>query len=446
MQASILPIKPFDANTGTVINFEYQGNSVIAIRCIIKENTAEATVKYDGTYTISSDASGSNANIFSMTYTVPKASSSYLENGNWYNAFILVSEKKDTSGSYVWSEMQSVGESFKCIATPSFTFVDLPTEITKASHTFTLRYSYNINTSETLRSWIINIYDTSKTVVATSNTVYEDMDANVGKTRIDNQYFVDGFNDNATYYIKAFGETENGMLLETDESSFIMHKPDDDKVHMLKAKNIECKGGIQLESNIIIIPGVQDHDGRYIYDDYGNPIMLSTRGNALIYREGFKIDNECTISIVAADIDQNETFLKMSNSVYNASTGKYSTPTMTMQLRYITGFFGTPNKEGMFELIVTDRGITTMYFSNKVSALIPEDLVQVTITRKEINKYETWLDSEFHNGYMWNLGARIVATDDRIHIKSNERATLTPEEIAKYTARQIELGYPLDFH
>ena len=442
MQASILPIKPFDAIKGTVINFEYQGNSVIAIRCIIKKNTAEATVKYDGTYTISSDASGSNANIFSMTYTVPGNSESNLVNGSYYNAFICVAENKNQSGDYNWSEMQSIGEPFRCISTPSFDFNSIPDIIETSSYSFSLRYDYNITSSETLRSWIINIYDTSKNIIASSGTVYENITQNADKTPIENTYFVDGFNDGVTYYIKAFGETENGMQLETQEYSFKRNMPKTDRFYMLRANNIACQGGIHLESFVIIADGILEHDGRYIYDDSNNPIMLSTRGNSVIYRDGFQIDGDGTISIIAADIDQNETFLSMSNSSYDEETGTYSTPTIKLEVKYIRGNFGHVDETGMFQLTVTNDDVTTVYFSNELSALIPEDLIQVTITRKRVKNN----NGNLTDSYMWDIGARLITSDDRIHAKQSELDAISQDILNKYNSREIELGYPLDFH
>lgn len=436
MQANIPNIPTFDATKGTSIDFQWYGKAAKAIRCIIKDNTASATTVYDQTYRISDDTSGSNAVIYNYSYALP---ANALTNGNWYNAFIQVSEKGgDTIND--WSDMQSTGTLFKTIATPTLQFLEFPSTMPTGNYVFTMRYSFNKDTSETMKSWVINIYDTSKSIIETTTTQYENMTANSGITTLERSFSASGFNNGVGYYIQGFAETETGMQVQTEMLSFNRETPEGDSFYILTVDNIACQGAIQCQSFVAIVDGEQPLDARYIYDDDNNAVMVSTRNNTLTYKDGFKLTGDFTISLIAADIDQGEEVMEITNSIFDHDTSRYSTPDVVIDLSYLIGYFGTPEKQGMFALEVTDRGIKTVYFSNKLPATVPEDLIQVTITRKQIKT-----KGVLTNGWMWNLGARVVDNSDIIHAKHSELNAITHKALSKYTHRQITLGYPLDY-
>lgn len=430
MQANIISIKTFDANVGGVISFDWSGYPIKKIQCIIKKNSTSEQV-YDETYE-------SNDTIFApYTYTI--GSDSGLENGTIYNAFIRVYYDTYVGETHEsgWSDYQSIGTSFKCIETPTFEFSAINTIITNSNQTFYLNYNSNTETGENLRSYIINIYNASNKVIESSGTKYH-IPTETGNTSIvlEFPYQASGFTNGTQYHIQAVGETESGMSLETDAHYFTLETPKDDQFYILQATNIACQGGIQLETYIAIVDAFLEKDmGRYIFDDEGNPIMMSTRNNVLSYREGFSLSGDFTISLIAADIDQNETILTMTDSEFERSTEISTDPTLTVELNYICGYFGIPEKKGMFELVVTENGIKTVYFSNKIDAAVPEDLIQVTVTRKAYKD----------DGGMWNLGARIVANDTRIYARHQELNVITHGALEKYTHREIQLGYPLDY-
>lgn len=433
MQANIPNIPTFDATKGTVITFFWDGNAAKAFKCTIKDNTEASAVVYTGEYRVSDDTSGSNAVIFNYEFTLPP---NKLTNGKYYNAFMQVSEDGTT-----WSDMQSTGTLFKTIATPTLRLLDFPSEMVVSNYKFTLRYSFDPDTSETLKSWYINIYDTSLNIVETNGTQYENMSANGKTTTLDRTFAASGFNNGITYYVQGFAETETGMQLHTDRMSFKRETPEGDDFYILTVDNIACQGAIQCQSFVAIVDGILPREGRYIYDKDNKAIMLSTRNNTLTYREGFKLKGDFTISLIAADMDQGEHIMDITDSVFDHDRNIYSTPDMKIELNYLIGYFGTEEKKGMFELRVTDRDITSIYFSNMLPATIPEDLIQVTITRKQI----TARNGAIGNGYMWNLGARVVASDDRIQARHKELSILTHKALGKYTHRQITLGYPLDY-
>ena len=430
MQANIISIKPFDASLGTVISFDWLGQPIDRIQCIIKDNDTSAEA-YNQTFESSSI-------IFApYTYTIP--SNSGLQNGKAYNAFIKVYvDYYDSNNQHItgWSTIQSLGTHFVCIETPDFEFSDIGTIITNSNHTFYLNYDSNTTTGEVLKSWYINIYDSSDKVIDTTGTRYYTDPVEDGTIHIELIYQTSGFASGVTYHIKAFGETESGMSIETESHYFRLEVPKDDQFYILQATNVACQGGIQLETYIAIVDAFLEKDmGRYIYDDNGDMIMLSTRNNTLSYKDGFALNGDFTISLVAADIDQNENIMNLTDSEFNRATEESTDPNLIVSLNYIKGYFGTPEEKGMFELVVNENGIKTVYFSNMIDPAVPEDMIQVTITRKAYKD----------DGGMWKLGARVVANDTRIYARHQELNVLTHKALEKYTHREIQLGYPLDY-
>lgn len=462
MQAQIISIKTFDANKGTTISFDWAGSAISKIRCIIKTNDSSEEV-YNEIYESSS--------VIFAPYTYKIPSSSGLENGKNYNAFIQVYIDKTKE----WSDIQSLGTAFKCIATPLFEFSDISSIITNSNQTFYLNYNSNKSTGEQLRSYVINIYDASNKIIDTSGTRYytppveeeeetvepeeptpteptdpeEGGDDSGGDTptpeptpvtptsiNVELVYQASGFTSGVTYHIQAFAETVSGMSLSTSVHQFTLETPKGDEFYILDATNIACQGGIQLETYIAIVDAFfEKHDGRYIVDNDGNAIMMSTRNNTLSYREGFKLSGDFTISMIAADIDQNENILTLSDKQFDRDDDTFTDPKLIVKLFYICGKIGTPEPVGVFELQVIEDGVKTVYFSNQIPAAIPEDLIRVNIVRSHYKD----------DGALWNLAAHVITSDDRIYARHQELNVLTHNALGKYTHREIQLGYPLDY-
>ena len=226
------------------------------------------------------------------------------------------------------------------------------------------------------------------------------------------------------------------MSLSTSVHQFTLETPKGDEFYILDATNIACQGGIQLETYIAIVDAFfEKHDGRYIVDNDGNAIMMSTRNNTLSYREGFKLSGDFTISMIAADIDQNENILTLSDKQFDRDDDTFTDPKLIVKLFYICGKIGTPEPVGVFELQVIEDGVKTVYFSNQIPAAIPEDLIRVNIVRSHYKD----------DGALWNLAAHVITSDDRIYARHQELNVLTHNALGKYTHREIQLGYPLDY-
>ena len=236
MQANIINIKTFDATVGTDISFDWSGEAITKINCVIKTNDSNSTEVYNETYE-------SNNIIFApYKYTIP--ANSGLENGNTYNAFlrVYVDVWINEEHKQYWSDFQSLGTSFKCISTPTFEFSEISTIITNSNQTFYLNYGSNTTTGENLKSWLINIYDPSNNVVDTTGTRYYTGTPSSETISVELLYQTSGFASGVTYHIKAFGETESGMSIETESHYFRLEVPKDDQFYILQATNIACQG------------------------------------------------------------------------------------------------------------------------------------------------------------------------------------------------------------
>ena len=130
MQASIYNIKPFDANYGTKIQFNWGGNLVFAYRCIIVDNDDPDLNNpiYDQYVT-------SMKLEHDLDPTKTEEGKSFYNNKK-YIAYITVFDDKGNE-----SELQTFGQLFQCIKTPIFEFINIANNgvINASSYTFQMK-------------------------------------------------------------------------------------------------------------------------------------------------------------------------------------------------------------------------------------------------------------------------------------------------------------------
>ena len=343
IQVSIYSITPFDAESGTAIQFRWDGNMAFKNRCIIKDNDTYTTV-YD--HTIDSFESCHPLDLSMFT--------SPLINGRKYLAYIIVYDRNGIA-----SDIQSTGTLFLCLKTPTFLFSDLPPDNMLTSSTQTLTLSYSQENGELLNEWSITIYSMSRTEVSSSGSKYS----------LDNlEYTFSGFVNNTDYYIRAEGKTENGMPVDTGYIPVKVRYDANGIFSLLQPVNIAEKGVINLTCNIVSAEGDLIKDGIYIHDT-----CLDLRDNVLEYNRGFNLMNDFSLAFVFYGARFNQCICKFSAADAQALSGR---------IFCRIGRFGSMDFKICYELQLKSHGMAITHFSNQIDIPKDHDLIGLLVVRK----------------------------------------------------------------
>lgn len=235
----LLNTLPFDATKDHTLQFAYSGSQIFAHRVVVKNNDTMDVV-YD-----------KKTSSMSMFATIP---ANTLTNGVTYNFQISVFDYEDTE-----SPLSNV-VILKCFLTPTFEFAN----VTEAS---TIRNSYldaELNyycedETEALNAYTVTLYDTNQTsVVFDSGTKYLNDGLKVTIT---------GLTDDTTYYIRATGQTLNGMELDTGFIQIMCDYIKSDLFLAFRADNLPEEGSVRLSSNFVLIEGKSNHEELIYIDD-----------------------------------------------------------------------------------------------------------------------------------------------------------------------------------
>lgn len=343
MQAIIYRITPFDAAIGATIKYNWVGNQQFKNRCIIKKNSSNEVV-YDNT-----------SDTFKLEHVINLSVAS-LENGKKYNAYITVFDKDN-----VESDIQALGSSFMCLKTPEFKFTNITDGqvIFSSSYGFTLNYSQE--NGELLDSWSISIYNKGHSLLSTSNVQYDTENLT---------YTFSGFSNKNEYYARGTGQTINGMSLDTGYVGISVTYDIRDVFSLLEPTNLADIGAIHIRSNIISSEGhLHTTPGVYI----GNE-CLDLRNNTLTYSEGFQFADDFSLVCVFYGMEPNQEIIHFYGEDPDVLTG---------MVIYRTGRFGTGAFQSCFELRIVSCGITSVFYSNKLSLLSPSGVVDLCVSRRE---------------------------------------------------------------
>lgn len=265
MYATIHPISPFSAIAGTNIQFTWNGNQIFKVRCLIKDNESGDTV-YDNTVSM-------------MKQYYPLPSDSGLVNGRYYVAFITVF---DIDG--VESDVQSIGTPFYCLSTPTFSLSISDGDVIRSS-TYSADLTYAQNENEELNSYTITLYTYQKTQLQSSGIVYSTTAPSYLLTDLENA---------TQYYVRATGQTVNGIHLDTGYILFSVAYTQAQVWTPLELNNLPDIGAIEIRSNIVSALGVApDTEVVYIDNKY-----VDLRNNSVTYDVGFEVAGNFSKAVV----------------------------------------------------------------------------------------------------------------------------------------------------
>ena len=325
MYATIHTIAPFDSSVGTNINFTWSGNQIYKVRCIVKNNTTGITV-YDNT-------------IDTMKQVYPLPSDSGLINGIKYIAYITVFDVDNNE-----STIQNIGTPFYCFTTPTFNLSVSNGDIIRAS-SYSIGLTYSQVESELLNWFNITLYSYQKTLVDSSSQIYDTSDLS---------YIVSNLQNATQYYIRATGETVNGMSLDTGYILVTVSYTTAQIFSKLELNNISETGAIEIKTHIISAEGVPEKEVIYIDGE-----QADLQDNSVMFDEGYEVDGDFTKIFKFSRPKRNKVIIEFG-----------TTDKLNVKIYYRQGSYSDSNGEkGYFELVANSCGINYISNSNYVDIL-----------------------------------------------------------------------------
>lgn len=290
-------IKPFDALYDQIISFSWGGNQAFGNRIIIYDRDTMNTV-YD--HTVKS---------FSYSHTLP---ANTLENGKCYVVQCQVYDAE-------WIEsVMSDRYFFYTFKTPVFIFDEIPGNRIRNS-SYSASVTYYQEDFELLHSFQFSIYDSSKTLLNESETMYD----------TDNLFYTyKGLQNDTEYLIRCCGITVNGMDVDTGYVKIFVSYEAPGIYSRLYADCDYENGCVNYHTNINIIQPSEAGDRDFSFEN--SKIILSDK--ILIYDEGFHIENDFTLKLNGTELFRNgdiitlkndKTWLKITALIYEDNCIRY---------------------------------------------------------------------------------------------------------------------------
>lgn len=282
-------VPAWDVATGYTFTFNVtSGDQVTGNTLYIRDNTTNQVVFQQAVTS------------FRYENTVPPNAS--LTNGKYYNAYIT------TTNAAGQTSPQSNVIQFYCYSAPTMQFTNVIDGGTVGDSTFAPIVEYNQAQGEMLNSYIINLYNFSQVVVATSGVQY------VGSTSslpIQLSYPFSGLEDNTIYYVSCSGVTVNNTQVTTGLVQFTASYITPSGYTKLGLINNCDEGYITVSSNVVLIDGIANPDPPTYIDN--DAVDLKVKDSWVMWNDGFDIVGDFTIQLWMKEPNINTMLMKLEN-------------------------------------------------------------------------------------------------------------------------------------
>lgn len=269
---SVYKIIPFDESIGTTVNISWNGRQQKENILKIKQQGSEEDI-YDEHYAS-----------FKGVHVIPPEAG--LVNGRVYEARVAIIDMDDDQSLF------SDPITFRCFTTPVFLFNGLSpstdNEVTNSEIELNLAYSQA--ESELLNTWTASLYDIQKNLLDSKTNI---------RASTSMSYIFSGLANMTTYYVRATGETVNGLLVDTGYYKIVVAHDDPAAFFNLVIENAPDDGSIYITSNAITITGHSEHEVEYVEDVGGIPYAADLIDNSVVFEEGFELNEDFIIYIRA---------------------------------------------------------------------------------------------------------------------------------------------------
>lgn len=261
---SIAAIQPFDPLYEQNIDFYYEDNQVYKNRVVIIDNQSNTTV-YDKTQ----ESMRSYVTIPAKTLIAGKQ---YLIQ---VQVFDINNNHSNLSDAVL----------FQCFSTPLLSFIEITDEEIYRNASINLNLSYSQAENEQIKDYQFVLYTENKIIESISEVFYSSTLS---------PYTFYSLKNNTKYYIRAYGETVNGMKMDTGYVAINIQYNQIPANIAFQLTNEYNKGYIQIETNILS-PGYELENDNYEFKD-GCVIL---KNNSLTYNEGFEITDDFSLFVSA---------------------------------------------------------------------------------------------------------------------------------------------------
>lgn len=242
-------IAPFNPTKDYMVSFLYEDNQITKNRAVIYDVETYKKI-YD-----------SEQVRMSLLHNIP---ANTLKDGGKYAIEIQVFDSNGDSSNF--SEQRI----FYCLTDPIFKINNI-NNVIKTSN-LSLSVSYSQAKGENIKNFQFLLYDSTYTLINSSPIFY---------SLTNNEYTFGSLDNTTTYYVKAVGETENGILLDTGYIKFITDYSVLPGNTVFTLENNYNDGYISIVSNIkdikYLAQGCTISDG-----------VLTIENGYLDYNEGFE--------------------------------------------------------------------------------------------------------------------------------------------------------------
>lgn len=280
---SINSITPFDPLYEYTVDFIYNDNQSLKNRAVIIDNSTSEIV-YDETETT-----------MRLQHVIP---ANTLIAGKQYLIQIQVFDADGNSSNLSSSVL------FYCLSTPTFSFSNISEGETYKSASITLNLNYSQSENEPIKSYQFFKYSYDKTLLESSSVFYSSPDMS---------YSFYGLENNISYYFRAIGETNKGIVLDTGYVKVNISFNTIPTNIVFQADNNYNQGYIYLKLNVKDIGYELDNDDYELKDG-----LLILHNNSLNYNEGFLVDEDFSLFVEAKELPV-KTFLTTNNNTFSLS-------------------------------------------------------------------------------------------------------------------------------
>lgn len=343
-------ITPFDADKDQEVSLTWTGSRACANRILIYENETN-TLVYDRT--LSS---------YALKHTIPGHT---LANGRKY-----VIQAQVFHGDNIPSPL-SDKIMFYTFETPEFYFENVQDASVIDNSSFMASIHYYSSDWEDMGKYVFYLYDATKKLLLESNDLTDGVNIS---------YIYQGLDNNAVYYIRCKGVTQNGMELDTGYVEIAVKYENPNTYARIYATPLPSQGCIQVATNLIIIQYNGTDSFEYIDG------MIDLRDKTLYYDEGFLVKDDFTLLLRGVNLWQTADLFKMSNGQLGLTISSRIYTDGTLRFRLLV-----PNGAGNYLLYSAPQ-----VFDNT-------DMITVAVRRKNnIYQLEAFVElANMEEGNMW---------------------------------------------
>ena len=345
---TLLSMVAFDAKKQQKFTFIITGNSsqIVANKLIIRNNNTNDIVYEEKQET------------FKYEHIV---NADELTNGVYYNAVLSVF---DVNGN---ESISSIPIQFWGYETPTIEISNIPVNNIINNSSFNFQFLYNQSQNESLNSYIINLYNSSKVQISTSGVQY----TLIGIPPYTGNYTFTGFENNTIYYIQVLGTTIEGTVISSELKQFTVQYTRPDLFTLIELTNNCDEGYISISSNIVLIDGdSQPSPPIYIENE---EIDLTANDSYVQWKKGFSISGDFLSRLWFRNPNPYQTIAQFSNA-----SGEI------IKLNYMQGYESIESTDmgAYVEIYVSSiTGVSYYIFSNYVPILPPTEKYVVYLTK-----------------------------------------------------------------